>query len=796
MSRYLFFFCSLLSFLVQARAFTYIGTTQQLIIDSQFKKNCELYQNNKCPVVPEILKTQKQLCEINRSVNQCQNFEKEKPKDSWKYIKCDYTSLCFQNNLDVTDDITACLTGALSVVVDVVNFVNDLTTARNIWIKECEKSLSCKRELAQGQPTTSFFTDAELQNKNMASFLWIKKSEYETARLEKRMSIDLTPAEKARLIKAKSKVVKDIPNLSTAATITLSSIWDSIKSKIDHEVRDVKCYIPFEKKRLQCQIFSDVLSGVVIEKALSTRLVKLGSQVESELVSEVTRVGERRAAESWVRIAESSEPKKELVATFAQKNLTSKSENQAWLTYISTPKSTQRNLTIENSMLKQMNDKIFKDEEYVTALTNAYKEMQFTKLKFLEADIQKTNPSFQFQKFSDFKSLRMAYEDVPGLDIGALLKKSVEDVNKDFADYVIKNKLVREVEEPEKWFKASLGQSDDWSNLAAKYARQDKNGSLFVDGIKSSEFKNWVNSKFKQGQKLRIDLVDAFKDTSVVTSKNLSESNINRDVFEILRKNKETPDLAKEQIEKKFGLQPLSEKTFSQLNQYFDKVDSFSPGLRNIERQFATLSDAPHGGISVDMIGLGADHLQATSSQAFAAAKNVDEFLLATRSGEEKLTADIFNRKTEIEKKFKDITGDPTAQVVCSGDGCKAFLSNREITETEAKKFVDAVTQGGEPGRLRFSDVRAGVSKDYQDVVAKQGEDIEKKLRSSLYGKLDQRRLDGLNFSVSIKAQKPGTGTTQLHISEAQGLKLSTSEKQTIQKAYKKALEDLNLGYK
>ncbi len=803
MIRYLFCIFNLLSFLVQAREFSFPEHSQTHILDLQFKLNCERYETKKCPTVPEFLKAQKQICEINRSSNQCPNFEKEKPQDSWKYIKCDYMSLCLQNNVDVKDDLAACITGATSFAVDFAGLLKDLTHAvlnqvasRNEWIRLCDESLACKRKLAEGQPTTASLTDTELQKKNMASFLWIKKNEFDSARMQKKLNSDPGLVEKARQRKIKLDAVKGMAHLSEADGITLSSIWESVKTKIDHDVRDVSCYIPFEKKRLQCQVLSDVLSGIFIERAIPLRLAKSGKQVSSELASQAASLGERRSADGWVRIAESSEPKKELVAAFAQKNLTSKAENETWLTFISNPKSTQRNLTIENSMLKQMNDKMFKDEEYVTALTNAYKEMQFTKLKTLEADIRKTSPGFQFQKFSDFKSLRLAYDEIPGLDIGGRLQKTTEEVNRDFADYVIKNKLVREADQPGAWFKASLASSDDMANLAAKYARQNNGGNLFVDGTKNQDFQNWVKSEFNQGQKLRSDLVSAFKDTSVVTSKNLAEANLNRDVFEILRKNKETPELAKSLIEKKFGLQPLGDKTFQQLNQYYEKVDAFSPGLRNTERQFATLSEAPHGGISIDMIGLGADHLQATSAQAFVSSKGVEDFLLTTRAGEEKLTAEIFNRKATIEKKFKDITGDANAQVVCSGDGCKAFLKNRSITEAESKKFTDAVTQGGEEGRLRFSDVR-GVPQEFQDLVAKQGEDIEKKLRTSLFGKLDQRRLEGLNFSVAIKgAKQPGSGTAQLHIAEAQGLKLSPAEKETIQQAYKKALQELNLGYK
>lgn len=777
----------------------------EILRDLHFSQTCSAYSKADCKIVPEFLKTQKHLCEINRATYNCKKFEKEKPLEAWKYSQCSYEKMCFDNNVDFLDSAAACVVGATAFAVDLAQLgklylsgVATRITQNNEWLKECDKSLECKKKLASSQPSTAYLLEPgkeqELKKVKVA-YLMSRKMEYDSVRVQLMIRGSISKEQYYKEIGWQVPPESKLSQLPPTQVVSLNSIWETIKAKVDSEVSEVNCYVPFEKTRFKCQILSDVLSGMALEKSFVSRFAKVKS-VSSAAVKESAEVIERRLSGQLKRIAGSSEPKKEFVAAFAQKNLTTKAENEAWLEAISNPSAGQRNFTIENSNLKNMNDKIFKDEEYVTALTNAYKEMQYSKLKILEKQLQQKNPYFKFQTFSDYKSVRMVYEDIPSVDITSLLRKVTEEANSEFANFTIKNKLVREADGPATWFKASVNTTDDLTNLTAKYARTSPSGSMFVDGVSDTGFKNWVQKEFTDGKQLRSDLVNSFKDTALVTSKNLGEANLSRDAFEILRKNRGSPDVGKALIEQKFGLTSIPDKTFAKLTEYFEKVDSFSPGLRNTERQFATLSEAPHGGVSIDMIGLGADHLQVTSAEAFAKSRSVDELLLNSRSSEIQLTEKIQQRKNEIESKFKSITGDPQAKVICSGDGCKAFLINREITEAEAKKFADVVTEGGEQGRLRFSEVKKLESREYQDLVAKQGEDLEKSLRSSLNGKVDPKRLDGINFSVLIKAVKPGEGTAKLHISEASGFKLSAQEKKIIEESYQNSLRNSNMGYK
>ncbi len=773
-----------------------------------FQSSCTAYSKCNFKQIPEFLKTQKNLCDLNRKINNCEKFETENPVESWKYIKCNYQEMCFQNNVEVKDSVAACLVGATSLVVDIAKLgkliyegaANQIMKQEK-WLKTCDQSLECKRQLASGQPTTAFLTkpeNTEKLKKFNSEYLYSKKEEYNKIRLQKLKNKKMTLAQYHKEIGWKSfgqTVTENIPDISK---LSLISVWNFIQQYADSEVREISCYVPAEMTRFKCQILTDVLSGVGIEKAMAKGLLKANKTVAKETAEAI----DRRASQQLIQIVKSSAPKAALVKEFSQKSATSVAENEAWKKFISKPGSKQKAMTIENVKLKSLNDTVFKDEEYVSTLMNTYNDMQLRKFKLLEAELKKINPAFEFKVFSDFKSLRVAYDDIPGLkiegkNVDQLLKETALKSNEEFADFTIKNQLVRESDKPGAWYKAAQEKTDDWVGLKAKFTRQvlSNDNALFLDLENDKKFKTWAQEEVLTGKRLKSEVLEAFKDTAVI-SKSKSDANVNVEVFGILRKNKDNPDAAKSAIQDLYGLESISDNNFNTLKKFYEKADVVSPGLRNTERRFATLADAPHGGMSIDMIDLGAEHIQSTSAYAFGKTDNVDDFLKVSREAEEKLTEKIFNRQREIEKKFRDITGDTNARVVCSGDGCKAYLPNRELSETEIKKFADVATAGGEQGKLRFSSIQNLASKEYSDLVVKQGEDLEKSLRRNLAGKIDSRRLQGVNFSVHIKANKPGDGSTKLHISEANGFKLSEAERQQIKTEYLKTIKESDMGYK
>ncbi len=758
----------------------------------------------------EIFKLQKEICKIDFEKNKCSEKIKKNADESWRYKRCDESSLCIQNQYDASDSLTACGLGLLELprvigqaAVDTAkatpdalkNYVDRVSARikdRESMLKNCNLSIECKRQLARGNPTTLTLADPKNEKdlaKYSAVYLWSKNKEYEPMRVQLLLRGMMTKEQYYKEIGMNPKDVKQVKDLTIEDGINLLATWESVKKFVEDQYQDVMCFTPLEKTRLTCSVLADVLSGVVVEKALAARTVKLATR-SSEVIDR--QVGQSLAR----RLAETSLTKAEVVKLYAQKNATSTLENQSWLDFISGSRKAPKNVTIENSSLKMMNDKIFKDEEFVTALTNMQKEIQIDKFRALELELQKKNPDFKFQYFSDYKGVRLAYDELPGLKIDAEIQKIITESNTEYAKLLLDKNIVRATDKPESWFKASIGKSDDWANLGARFARNNES-SMFVNSAENPAFEKWIKSEFESGQRLHSEIMGSFKGTSVIVESN-GEKNLHRDVIEILRKNKDDKATAKNLIEQKFGLQSMSEQNFSKLADYFDKIDNFSPGLRGVKREFATLSDSNHGGLSIDMIGLGADHLQQTSAKAFGSAKNIDDFLLKARAGEESVTADVAARKKAIEYHFKKITGDPDAVVSCSGDGCKAYLKNRELTQAEAQQVSDVLTaNAGEAGKLRFSQVSKLEKKADADFIAKKGEDIEKNIRTAAGSQIDLRRLEGVNFTVQISSSSATSGgSASVHISTAKGVALSAAEKKSLESIIQKTIKANGYGSK
>ena len=778
--------------------------TPQEIKDIQ--KTCEMKAKGTCDGRSlQLIKLQSSLCQVHSETYNCDRIRESAGDDSWRFKKCDEASLCVQNQYGAGDSFQACVIGLLElprqlgamtvsiaketpvILKKYLNNVSDSIKAREEMFKHCD--LECKKELARGNPLTRYLLEEKNKKaleKITPAYLWIKNNEYSAIRTQMMIHGHMTKEQYYKEIGWTPKEYITLTEYNPDQTLTLSATWKAVKSYIEKEYQEIQCYTPLEKQRLMCSVLADVVSGVAFEKALAKNAVKaVGTTAVRRTEGQLAR-----------RLADTNLSKAKIVEMFSQKNTTTTFQNQEWLNAISAPTARSKSVTIENSALKSMNDKIFKDEEFVTSLTNMYKEIQFDKFKALELEIQKKNPGFKFQYFSDYKSLRVAYEDIPGLSIDSEIKKLIEQSNKDFAKITVDQKIVREGDGPADWFKASIAKTDDMANLAARYARQNKDGSMFVDGINNPDFKKWAQQEFSEAQKLRTQVLDQFKGTQMVIGYG-EDMNLHRDVIEILRKNKDNPAEAKALIEKKFGLQKISDQSMNQLSSYFNKADAFSPGLRNVQREYATLAGSDHGGVSIDMIGLGADHIQQTSAAAFGKAKNLDDFLEKARTGEQLLTGDVTSRKRQIESAFKEATGDSSAVVTCSGDGCKAYLKGREVSEAEARRLSDILTaKEGESGKLRFSQVSGLTKKADADLIAKQGEDIEKKIRTSAGAVIDMRRLEGVNFNVQIRAKESLDGTARVHISTAPGLKLSPQEREKIEEIIKKSVKESGYYFK
>ncbi len=718
-------------------------------------RDCKILLQTNCKKLPEMVQIQVDMCKATYTANKCEE-RKAKDEEQWRYLDCNPYALC-QMAVDLHASSNACFVGLLEL-------------PRAVG----EGAISGYKSVRDYVKT--FDSEKASQLKNKA---------HKLIELETYTGLN-------------EKVKEQVQSLSKKR-IDIEQAWIIVRDFFNDTKSDYQCLSSNEKQRIKCSILADILSGVAVEKALAKggamALKKTTAKTGTSKTLSTEVLAEARSTEvKLANIAKSSDKKRFIVEQYGTKNVTTETENVNWKKFIENPGKRHKSVTIENINLKELNDKIFKDEQYVTSITNLYKEMQMDKLKALEKTIQKTNPNFKFNYFSDFKTVRVAYDDIDGVDVSKLLNQELGATNKEFADFTLKENLVRTNDNPAGWFKASSHTSDDMTNLVSRYSRENPN-EYFIDGASDPKFKSWADERFNQAKTLHAKVLGEYKGTDLIQQTPGGPA-VNRDLFEIMRKNKD-PKTAKAEIERTFGLQKIEDSKYQDLRDYFDRADNFAPGLRNTKREFATLADATHGGVSIDMIGLGADHIQSTSSMALNGSKNIDELLKMSRKNEQVLTDEINRRKKVIEEKFKEITGDSKSVVTCSGDGCKAYVPGRPLTKKETDSFADAVTQGREEGKLRFSTVTKMDDATMYDYVAKQGEEVEKLVRKKLAasGAIEPKRLKGMNFTVNITTTDAKHGTASLHTSRVNSLAASASENKKIQDALKQVVKELEYNY-
>lgn len=114
-----------------------------------------------------MIEVQSDLCKIDFEKNKCDEKIKKNPEISWRYKQCDEASLCYQNQLDVSERLEACFIGLLELprmlgqaAVDVAKAtpgaiegyfkrVGQRIDDRTEMLKQCNKSIECKRQLAR-----------------------------------------------------------------------------------------------------------------------------------------------------------------------------------------------------------------------------------------------------------------------------------------------------------------------------------------------------------------------------------------------------------------------------------------------------------------------------------------------------------------------------------------------------------------------------------------------------------------------------------------------------------------------
>lgn len=492
--------------------------------------------------------------------------------------------------------------------------------------------------------------------------------------------------------------------------------------------------------------------------------------------------------------------------TTVKENVDFTKESRLALKNINNAKSDYTVVVTEHSMLKEVND-LLKNKDLATSYINMHKKIVDKNISaFLNKWKAKgLNVEISVNPYSDFKSMKYLIKGKTTEEFNKDLIATLKQSNIEYLKELENNKLIRKSDQPEKWFRAGIGNSDEQASIQARLARE--NAPNTIENFNNPKTIETLNRKLDnlEGMLLgnrdagKIGLVNRFSDTKIVNQSSDGIWNINEKAIDIIKKNADNAEALTE-LKQTFGLSQLSESAVQDLRTYLKELDTFSPSLQIPERKIATLTDDSTGGLTGDMVGMGSINTNQTNLAIQRALRKkekdplirINNALVEGRVGERLATREFKKRQRAFTDIVENTLGKDRAKVICSGDDCVCLLSST-INLANKERLVQNIANQGYSGKFRM----AFVSEQVQDVriknlLATQGESIEKTLRKALGKEMEPRKLEGVNFGVDMVTDQFGQGPVRLIIGTDNNVKLSPTEKNLIQERFNEALKKLN----
>lgn len=729
-------------------------------------------------------------CELELQAQNCEGLAKENPEWAPLMRRCDYQSMCAEQSDYMANKSKACLRGYKNAMIDLGISIKDMSLSladfvdsswesfktnqkqRNEFVKECNKSVSCKRDLVKDDHRYNNMTDDQL-DKYTAAFLYVESRDMASYK----SSLDRVRPKP--YVPLSERPQPEILELSKEQENKLASLANAIGSKVKEQYSRYSCYTPTAKEELECYAIGTVidptlLAGYFVKGARAAHAVHGLSKVKT--AGTELRAGEVAADAGAVqRLA----VRENFVKKYVSYSPTTPQQNASWIaTAEKGVNSKTKFLDVENSQMKALNDTL-KNKNLVTSVTNYQKELLFKKIE----DLEKEFPGLKIEKYSDFKSSRFAFSgDVPA-DLDARLAKIFKETNDEMTAYLKKENIIRQTDASEQWFRAGVGNSADQANLAARFSRQQQTNEL--QGYAGKELQASMSAKVSSIESQRQVLQKELSQTSVFNG-----STLDQDAFDIVRKGAGDVPKINQELKARYGLSELSTGSTEKIIKYSKEVDEFSPGIYIAKREFASLDEAVNGGVSADIIGLGSANLRGTA-EALAKSSTLEKSLVESRAAEKLVTENFKKQKAVFEETIvKAAPG--KLKTVCSGDDCVA-VATAKLSTAEKSKIVGELAKTEYAGKYRLAFVSDGV-KDAQSrtMLTTHGEGVEKVLRKELGTVMEPRKLKGLTFATDMQTTELNRGPVKLLIGEANGVKLSTSERKLIQEKFNQALKNLN----
>lgn len=714
-------------------------------------------------------------CEFEFKAHQCQELASQHPEWAPLMRKCEIKDQCQEQTEYLEQKNLACLRGYKNALIDLGISLKDLSVSlaglveeswsdfkedrrqRTAFLKKCETSLLCKRDLIKDDHRYNSLTDEQL-NSYSASFLYVEtkalqayKSSLERSHIKPYVPVNERP--------------RDENDLNFEQNEKLRQLKALITDKIKEQYSRYSCYTALAKEELECYAIGTIVDPTMI-------------------AGYFMKAGRAAVATGKVIQVETKISRAHLLSTYLHYSPTTVAQNERWIAQAEkSVRSKAVFFDIENSQMKELNDTL-KDKNLVTGLTNFHKDLVFQKIRELE----KKNPGLIIDQYSDFKSSRFAFSGKVPADIERQLQNLFNDTKQEFVKKLKTGGVLDAEFESDQWFRAGIGQSADQANLAARYSRQLATNELQV--FQNVSLKTSIQNKLNSLDSQRVGLRTELTGTSL-----LDGNTFHPDVFDIVRKGKDDTELITAAIKNRFALQSISPATVNRLKTYVSTADEFSPGIYIAKREVAHLNTADQGGLSADIIGLGAANLKGTA-EAIAGQSDVNKVLESTRLAEKMVTKNFKEQKDYFEQVLLRSVEPGNLKSICSGDDCVG-VAVKPLSETEKKKILSGLADSKYSGSYRLAFIPEGVAVvNTRNALATHGESVEKILRQSLGASMEPRKLKGLTFGVDMQTRVLDQGGLKLIVGEGRDLNLSPSERKLIQEKFREAVERFNQSTK
>lgn len=717
-----------------------------------------------CDHPPRLLQEVVSMCEISKKASRCDEFAKENP-DSAKLIKkCDVKSYCAQNIQAMQGVEEACWKGYKNALIDLgVSLKGMAAEIAHSWkdlgnqsqkyaafLKSCDKSLSCRRNAVKSNPQLNKLSDKELMSVPALTIFMGPSKPLGPTEI-------LTPERKRQLLE-----------MGDAAIAAIH------KAKVKFN-----CYTPLAQAELKCYAIGTVFDPTLIA-GYAIKMVRVVRAMDQ--VSGGVRVNAELGVEARALRSGGQFNRAQFVDKYLYFSPTTVAQNQKFTNLALTAKASDKVhfVSFENAEMQNLNN-VFLDKNLVTSLTNYHKDIAFRKMETLKKEF----PDLEVESYSDYKSARFAFKGQAPPGFQQRVAELFSEANQEFREVLIQNKIIRDTDTPQNWVRGGYGETADQANFAARYSRQQEVNQLqtYSDPGVTAHLK--VN--FQEAEKLRTDITRAVSPHSPM----INGKTLDSDAFNIVRKNAGDPQAIRTALIQRYGLKDVSTKTVNDMERYVSTINQFSPDLYILKREVATLQEAPMGGLSADMVGMGAQNLRATA-EALAQSKNADDVLVQSRLMERKVTEEFSDQRGGFQKVVSEAVGAERMKTICSGDDCVS-IAKAPLSDTDKSKILQGLADQGYSSKFRLSFIPEGISDPAaRTSLGTHGENIEKIVQQNISSQIDPAKLKGLIFGVDMQTTKLNEGSVKLLIGTGKDVQLTASERAQIQQSFKQAVKQMN----